>query len=136
MRWIFDQHGVPTQLTTIYIGRRLFTMQAPGATLSALADPTRRQIVEHLATGTATVSELVGCFELSQPTISSHLKVLEHAGLIERSRVAQTRPCSLSTEGLRALGLWLGELRTVYEQNYGRLDGVLHELQTQQENPT
>ncbi len=111
-------------------------MEKLEATFGALADPTRRQIVEHLATGTATVSELVGCFELSQPTISSHLKVLEGAGLIERSRVAQTRPCSLSTEGLRALGLWLGELRSIYEQNYGRLDGVLDELQAQQEKST
>lgn len=111
-------------------------MEELEVTFSALADPTRRQIVEHLATGTATVSELVGRFDLSQPTISSHLKVLEHAGLIERSRVAQTRPCSLSTDGLRALGLWLGELRSIYEQNYGRLDDVLHQLQAKQENPT
>jgi DNA-binding transcriptional ArsR family regulator len=108
----------------------------PGDALTALADPTRRRIVERLAAGTATVSELVGCFDLSQPTISSHLKVLERSGLITRSRVAQSRPCSLSDEGLRSLGLWLGELRRTYEQNYSRLDDVLDDLQAQQETPT
>ena len=97
-------------------------------TISALADPTRRSIVGRLAEGTATVSELVLCFELTQPTISSHLKVLERAGLIARSRVAQTRPCSLKAEGLRALETWLGRLRAIYEANYARLDDVLEEL--------
>lgn len=99
-------------------------------TLTVLADPTRRGIVERLARGTATVSELVECFDLTQPTISSHLKLLERAGLISRSRVAQTRPCKLEPEGLRALGLWLGELGRIYEQNYARLDEVLEKLQT------
>ncbi len=102
-------------------------------TLTALADPTRRRIIEHLAVGTATVSEIVECFDLTQPTISSHLKLLEDAGLISRSRVAQTRPCSLEPEGLQALGLWLGELGTFYEQNYARLDEVLERLKTQEE---
>lgn len=95
-------------------------MQAPGATLSALADPTRRQIVEHLATGTATVSELAGCFELSQPTISSHLKVPEHAGLIEQF----TRPSRHGHVRSQPKGFVLllaGRAVTVYEQNYGRL---------------
>lgn len=100
-------------------------------TLAALADPTRRSIVGRLARGTATVSELVDCFELTQPTISSHLKVLERAGLIARSRVAQTRPCSLKPEGFRALEVWLGQLRSVYEANYARLDQVLEELKEQ-----
>jgi DNA-binding transcriptional ArsR family regulator len=99
-------------------------------TLTVLADPTRRRIVERLARGTATVSELVECFDFTQPTISSHLKLLERAGLISRSRVAQTRPCKLEPEGLRALGLWLGELGRIYEQNYARLDEVLEKLQT------
>ncbi len=104
--------------------------------LAALADPTRRRIDERLAAGSATVSQLVRGFDQSQPTISSHLKVLERSGLVTRSRVAQTRPCSLSDEGLRSLGLWLGELRRTYEQNYSRLDDVLDELQIQQEEPT
>lgn len=101
-------------------------------TLTALADPTRRRIVEHLATGTATVSEIVERFELTQPTISSHLKLLEHAGLISRSRAAQTRPCSLEPDGLQALGAWLGDLRTFYEQNYAQLDGVLEKLKAEE----
>ena len=86
-----------------------------------LADPTRRRIVDRLARGTATVSELVDCFDLTQPTISSHLKVLERSGLISRSRVAQTRPCNLNPEGFKALDVWLGQLRSVYEANYARL---------------
>lgn len=100
-------------------------------TLAALADPTRRRIVGRLARGTATVSELVRCFELTQPTISSHLKVLERAGLISRSRKAQTRPCSLDPEGFKALEGWLGRLRSVYEANYARLDEVLEQLKNQ-----
>lgn len=74
---------------------------------SALADPTRRGILAHLAAGEATVSELVDRFSLTQPTISSHLKMLEGAGLILRSRVAQTRPCRLNPEGLKAIADWL-----------------------------
>lgn len=101
-------------------------------TLAALADPTRRSIVGRLAQGTATVSELVEGFDLTQPTISSHLKVLERAGLISRSRVAQTRPCSLEPEGFRALEAWLGQLRSVYEANYARLDQLLEELKNQE----
>lgn len=97
-------------------------------TLTALADPTRRGIVGRLARGTATVSELVDGFELTQPTISSHLKVLERAGLVSRSRVAQTRPCTLEPEGFRALEVWLSQLRATYEANYARLDRVLDEL--------
>jgi len=100
-------------------------------TLTALADPTRRRIVERLAQGTATVSELVDCFDLTQPTISSHLKVLERSGLISRSRVAQTRPCNLQPEAFRALDAWLGQQRSVYEANYARLDQLLEELKNQ-----
>ena len=106
-------------------------MQPLDKTLAALADPTRRSIVTRLARGTATVSELVQAFDLTQPTISSHLKVLERCGLISRSRVAQTRPCRLEPEGLNALNAWLGELRSIYEDNYTRLDGVLDELKRQ-----
>jgi DNA-binding transcriptional ArsR family regulator len=100
------------------------------STLTALADPTRRRIVDRLARGSATVSELVQCFELTQPTISSHLKVLERSGIISRSRVAQARPCRLTPGGLDALGSWLGQLRSVYQENYARLDEVLERLKT------
>jgi DNA-binding transcriptional ArsR family regulator len=99
--------------------------------LAALGNPTRRSIVGRLARGPATVSELVQCFDLSQPTISSHLKVLERAGLISRSRVAQTRPCALEPKGLRALEAWLGQVRSIYEANYARLDRVLEALKDQ-----
>ena len=111
-------------------------MESLGRTLTALADPTRRRIVSRLAQGTATVSQLVECFELTQPTISSHLKVLERSGLISRSRVAQTRPCRLELEALTALDSWLDELRSVYEQNYARLDQLLSDLETPKELPT
>lgn len=103
-------------------------MEQLDRTLAALSDPTRRRIVGRLAQGTATVSELVECFELTQPTISSHLKMLERSGLISRSRVAQTRPCKLEPAGFNALGAWLGELRSIYEDNYSRLDDVLNQL--------
>ena len=104
-------------------------------TLTALADPTRRRIVVRLSRGTATVSELVECFELTQPTISSHLKLLERSGLISRSRVAQTRPCKLEIEPLNALGSWLGELSSIYQENYARLDSVLDKLKTEPPKP-
>ena len=110
-------------------------MEQLDRTLTALADPTRRRIVYRLARGTATVNELVQCFELTQPTISSHLKFLERSGLISRSRVAQTRPCKLEPDGLNALSSWLGELRSIYQDNYARLDQVLNELKNQTERP-
>lgn len=108
-------------------------MDGPDRALIALADPTRRRIVEQLAHGEATVSELVACFDYTQPTISSHLKLLEQSGLISRRRVAQTRPCRLEPEALRALGMWLGELETIYAQNYERLDAVLEQLKSNKE---
>jgi DNA-binding transcriptional ArsR family regulator len=101
---------------------------------AALADPTRRGILMHLARGEASVSALVGHFPLTQPTISSHLKVLESAGLISRSRVAQLRPCTLKSEQLKAVADWLEQLQKIWEGNYKRLDALLAELkQTQKE---
>ena len=129
------RHPTLCTLTVSNIDVNLYSVELLDETLTALADPTRRHIVERLAVGTATVSEIVERFELTQPTISSHLKLLEQAGLISRSRVAQTRPCKLEPEGLRTLGLWLSELRTIYEQNYARLDAVLESLKTQEEQP-
>jgi len=76
---------------------------------AALADPTRRAIIARLAKGGATVSQLVDQFDLTQPTISSHLKVLEKAGLITRDRVAQTRPCRLNPAGLKTIADWLSQ---------------------------
>lgn len=111
-------------------------MKTLDQTLTALADPTRRRIVGRLAQGSATVTELVECFDLTQPTISSHLKQLERSGIISRSRVAQTRPCKLEPDALNALGAWLGDLRSLYEQNYQRLDGVLDKLKAETKRPT
>jgi len=94
----------------------------------ALADPTRRAIVEHLARGEASVSELVGRFSLTQPTISSHLKVLESAGLISRRKEAQLRPCKLVPGRLKAVSDWLEQVQKVWEGSYKRLDALLTEL--------
>lgn len=99
---------------------------------AALADPTRRAIVVHLARGEATVSDLVGLFSLTQPTISSHLKVLETAGLISRSREAQSRPCKLETERLKVVTDWLEQVQEIWEGNYKRLDALLAELKQAQ----
>lgn len=82
----------------------------------------------HLARREASVSDLVGLFSLTQPTISAHLKVLESAGLISRSRVAQSRPCKLETEQLQAVTDWLEEVQRIWEGNYKRLDALLAEL--------
>src|SRR5579862_2056187 len=100
---------------------------------AALADPTRRGIVVHLARGEASVTDLVGLFSLTQPTISSHLKVLESAGLISRTRVAQSRPCKLETEKLKAVTDWLERVQELWEGNFKRLDALLAELKAQQE---
>ena len=99
---------------------------------SALADPTRREILVHLARGEATVSDIVRRFDLTQPTISSHLKVLESAGLISRSRVAQSRPCKLETEPLKTVTDWLEKVHELWEGNYKQLDALLAELKKAQ----
>ena len=99
---------------------------------AALADPTRRGIVVHLARGEASVSELVGRFSLTQPAISSHLKVLETAGLISRRRQAQLRPCKLVPERLKAVIDWLEQVQEIWEGNYKRLDALLAELKQQE----
>jgi DNA-binding transcriptional ArsR family regulator len=103
-------------------------MQQLDQAFAALADPTRRGILAHLAKGEATVSQLVDRFDLTQPTISSHLKALERAGLILRTRKAQTRPCTLNAKGFRAIDAWLENFRVAWESNYVRLDALLGEL--------
>jgi DNA-binding transcriptional ArsR family regulator len=99
---------------------------------SALADPTRREILVHLARGEANVSDIVRRFDLTQPTISSHLKVLETAGLISRRRVAQLRPCKLEPERLKTVTDWLEQVQEIWEGNFKRLDALLVELQQAQ----
>src|ERR1700742_3953046 len=107
-------------------------MQQLDQAFAALADPTRRGIVVHLARGEASVSELVDLFDLTQPTISSHLKVLESAGLISRRRVAQSRPCKLEAERLKAVTDWLEKVQEIWEGNYKQLDALLAELKQAQ----
>ena len=101
-------------------------------TFAALADPTRRAILAHLAKGEASVTELAKPFEMSLPAISKHLKVLERAGLIARGREAQWRPCRLETEPLKDVADWLEQYRQFWEESLDRLDDYLHELQTQE----
>jgi DNA-binding transcriptional ArsR family regulator len=96
-------------------------------TFAALADPTRRAILERLAQGPATVKELAEPFDISLPAISKHLKVLEHAGLIERGREAQWRPAQLQTAPLEAVTQWLDNLN--WESNFDRLEEYLRKLQ-------
>ena len=95
------------------------------ATFSALADPTRRAILARLASGEASVLELAEPFDMSQPAISKHLKVLERAGLISRGRDAQRRPCRLEAQPLAEANEWLEKYREYWEQSFERLDALL-----------
>ena len=98
------------------------------ATFAALADPTRRAILARLASGEASVTELAKPFAMSQPAISKHLKVLEHAGLISGGREAQRRPRRIEGEALAVATGWLERYREVWEGNFQRLDTLLEEL--------
>ena len=98
------------------------------ATFAALANPTRRAILGRLAEGEASVTELAEPFDMTQPAISRHLKVLEEAGLISRSRDAQRRPCRLEAEPLAEAVGWLEEYRRFWEGRFQRLDAVLDEM--------
>src|SRR5436309_11486495 len=98
------------------------------ATFAALADPTRRAILERLVSGEASVTELAAPFEMSMPAISKHLKVLEHAGLIARGREAQWRPCRLEAAALKGVADWVAHYKRFWEQSFDRLDDYLREL--------
>jgi DNA-binding transcriptional ArsR family regulator len=100
-------------------------MESLDAKFAAMADPTRRAILARLSLGEATVNELADPFQMSQPAISQHLKVLEHAGLIVRRVDGTKRPRRLSTDGIEAMDQWLAMLRNALEKNYDRLDHVL-----------
>ena len=99
------------------------------ATFAALADPTRRAILARLASGEATVSELAEPFEMSQPAISKHLKVLERAGLVSSAVDAQRRPRRLEAAPLGEATAWLERYRRNWEASYARLDTLLDEMQ-------
>ncbi len=102
------------------------------ATFAALADPTRRAILARLAQGEATVQDLAQPFAMSLPAISKHLKVLERAGLIARSREAQWRPCRIEPRALKDVDQWLDHYRRFFDESFDRLDDYLKKLQARQ----
>ncbi len=111
-------------------------MQQPdplSATFAALADPTRRAILARLAKGEASVKDLSEPFDMTQPAISKHLRVLERAGLIEQGRQAQWRPRRLRAGPLKDISDWVGQYRRHWEESFERLDAYLHDLQDSQE---
>ncbi|MTI86944.1 MAG: winged helix-turn-helix transcriptional regulator [Balneolaceae bacterium] len=103
-------------------------------TFSALADPTRRAILARLTTGEMNVSDLAEPFEMSMPAISKHLKVLEKAGLVERSKQAQFRPCRLQPDPLKDIDEWMEQYRRFFEGSFNRLDNYLQQLQAKENN--
>ncbi len=105
------------------------------AAFAALADPTRRAILARLMEGEATVQDLARPFDISQPAISRHLKVLADAGLIETRVEGSARPRKLNPEAVQALWDWLGQYHALWEARYNRLDDVLATLQTEEETP-
>src|SRR6201985_3988712 len=101
------------------------------ATFQALADPTRRAILARLALGETSVGELAKPFAMSLPAVSKHLKVLERAGLITRSREAQFRPCRIEPKALKDIDDWLRNYRRFFEERLDRVDGYLQSLHAQ-----
>ena len=101
-------------------------------TLAALADPTRREILRRLRKGEASVTELAEPFDMSFPAVSKHLKVLERAGLVARSREAQSRPCRLDAAPLAELAKYVDGYREFWEQSFDRLDAYLKDIQKNQ----
>jgi DNA-binding transcriptional ArsR family regulator len=101
-------------------------------TFAALADPTRRAILARLISGEASVTQLAEPFRMSMPAVSKHLKVLERAGLIARSREAQWRPCQLNATPLKEVADWAEHYRKFFEQSFDRLDIYLRGLKEKQ----
>ena len=101
-------------------------------TLSALADPTRRAILARLALGEASVSDLAEPFEISLPAVSRHLKVLEHAGLIVRTREAQWRPCQLNAGPLKDAASWIDDYRRFWDASFDRMGEYIAQLQAKE----
>ena len=106
------------------------------ATFAALADPTRRAILARLASGESSVLEIAKPFDMSLPAVSKHLKVLERAGLIERGREAQWRPCRLQANPLKGVADWVEVYRRHWEESLDRLDSYLKELQRETSKET
>lgn len=105
------------------------------ATFAALADPTRRAILARLASGETSVTELAAPFEMTTPAVTKHLKVLERAGLITRSRQAQWRPCQLNAAPLHQAADFIEQYRQFWEQSFDRLDAYLKTMQTPAQKP-
>jgi DNA-binding transcriptional ArsR family regulator len=103
-------------------------------TFAALADPTRRAILARLASGQASVTELAAPFQMTMPAVSKHLKVLERAGLIARSRDAQWRPCRLEGEPLRDVANWMESYRRFWDESFDRLDDYLQSIQKEKKD--
>jgi DNA-binding transcriptional ArsR family regulator len=99
------------------------------ATLAALADPTRRAILARLAAGEASVKDLSAPFDMTQPAVSKHLRVLERAGLVERGQLAQWRPRRLTAGPLKEVAEWVGQYRPHWDQSFERLDAYLRDEQ-------
>ena len=112
------------------MGYGMTPSQRLDATFTALADPTRRAILARLASGEASVAELAEPFDMSQPAVSKHLKVLERAGLVSIGQDAQRRPRRLEGEAMTAAIDWLERYRAIWEANYRRLDALLAELKS------
>ena len=110
----------------------LQTADPLSATFAALADPTRRAILARLSLGETSVTDLAKPFAMSGPAVTKHLKVLERAGLISRSREAQWRPARLEAKALKAVTEWLDDYRRHWEQSFDRLDDYLAELQNKE----
>lgn len=103
-------------------------------TFAALADPTRRAILARLAHGEANVAELAKPFDMSQPAVSKHLKVLERAGLITRGRDAQFRPCRLEASRLEEASRWVERYRGFWEESFDRLEGLLDDMKKKEKS--
>jgi DNA-binding transcriptional ArsR family regulator len=128
------------QSVTCYLTIRLntfvpeaMTADRLSATFHALADPTRRAILARLTTGEASVNELAAPFNMSLPAISKHLKVLEYAQLISRTKEAQYRPCKLEVAPLQEADNWIEQYRRMWEERFDRLDDYLMQLQAKDE---
>jgi DNA-binding transcriptional ArsR family regulator len=102
-------------------------------TFAALADPTRRSILARLTRGETSVKELAAPFKITAPAVTKHLKVLENAGLIERSRTAQWRPCKLQAKPLRDAAAWMEQYRKFWEDSFDRLDDYLMQIQKEEQ---
>jgi DNA-binding transcriptional ArsR family regulator len=124
------RHQLYNHLVNKLMGYAMATSDRLDATFGALADPTRRAILARLASGEASVLELAEPFEMTQPAISKHLKVLERAGLISRGRDAQRRPCRIEARPLAEANGWIENYRQLWQGNFRKLDAVLQEMKT------